>query len=505
MSSLVAPDGAELVVHNPATGERVGSVQRASAADVRNAAARARRAQPDWHKAGIHRRAKVLSRFHDLLFEREEEVLDTIQRETGKPRREALVELLTVAGTASYYLAHGSRHLAEESHSGATPFITGARVIRRPHGVTGFITPWNYPFILSIADALPALLAGNSVVIKPSEVTPLSADLGVRLLVHAGLDEDLVQLVHGEGPEVGEPLIAEVDYIGFTGSAATGRKIAVAAGERLIPHSLELGGKNPMVILERAPLDEAVDGLLTGAFYNSGQTCIAIERAYVHESIFDDFVERARRKVEGLRLGYSLAWDIDMGCMISREHADKVMSHVEEADSKGAEIVTGGDRRTDLGETFIAPTLLTGVDESMALCRQETFGPVVSLYPVSGAEEAVERANDSAYGLNASVWTGTDAVSQAIARRIDTGSVHINSSLLIYNSFDVPMGGVKQSGVGRRHGSEGIQRFTRTHSIVSSVTTGGGYEGILSKIDSPKRARMLSKAFKLTRRIPGLR
>ncbi len=495
----------ELVIHNPATGERAGSVTPSDRDDVRRAVAAARAAQPGWERLGIRRRAELLTRFHDLLFEREAEVLDTIQRESGKPRREALVELLTVAGTARYYLVHGEGHLAERDHPGATPFITGARVIRRPHGVAGFITPWNYPFILSIGDAIPALLAGNTAVIKPSEITPLSAELGVRLLHLAGFDDDVVQLVHGGGPEVGGALVEEVDYIGFTGSAATGRKIAVAAGERLIPYSLELGGKNPMIVLERAPIEPAVDGLVTGAFYNAGQTCIGIERVYVQESIFERFVERARERAREVRLGYSQEWEVDMGCLISDEHCAKVMGHIDDAIAGGATVVTGGRRRQDLGPTFVEPTLLTDVDPGMELHAEETFGPVVAIYPIVDEEEAVRRANDTAYGLNAALWTGLDGVSQSLARRIDAGSVHINSSLLVYNTFDVPMGGVKESGVGRRHGAEGIQRFTRTHSIVSSVTTAGGYEGLLSKIDSPGRARALSRAFKLMRRIPGLR
>lgn len=494
----------EITISNPATGEPVGAVVVSTPKDVEAAAARARRAQPAWEKLGVRKRRKVLERFHDLLFERQDEVFDTIQRESGKTRREALGELLIVAGTARYYMTHGEEHLAEESHSGASPFITGARVVHRPHGLVGFVTPWNYPFILSVGDALPALLAGNAVVVKPSELTPLSAELARRLLVKAGLDEDLFQLVHGGG-EVGGALIQEVDYIGFTGSSATGRKVAVAAAERLIPCSLELGGKNPMIVLDGAPLEEAVSGLVTGGFYNTGQTCIAVERVYVESSIFDRFVELAQRRVEGLKVGWSLDWDIDVGALISRDHTDRVMGHIEDAVAKGATVLTGGERLPDLGETFVAPTLLTDVEESMELCREETFGPVVALYPVADAQEAVARANDTAYGLNASVWTGSSKSSQALAQRIEAGSVGINSTLLIYSTFDVPMGGVKQSGIGRRHGSPGILRFTQAHSIVDSISKGGGYEGVLANITSESRARGLAKAFKLMRRIPGLR
>lgn len=501
-----SPDAPQdrLQVHNPATGETIGDLPIATPDDVQQAVARARAAQPAWDRLGPARRKRILTTFHDLLFEHRDRILDTIQQEGGKARREALGELLIVAGTARYYATHGERYLAEESHSGASPFITGARVLHRPHGVVGFITPWNYPFILSVGDALPALLAGNAVVVKPSEMTPLSAELARDLLIESGLDTDLFQLVHGRG-EVGAALIEHVDYIGFTGSVATGRKVGVAAAERMIPASLELGGKNPMIVLDGAPLDAAVDGLIGGAFYNTGQTCIAIERAYVERPLFDRFVAAARERTEGLKIGWGLGWDHDIGCLISADHLAKVRGHVDDAVAKGATVVTGGRALDELGPTYYAPTLLTDVDESMELCCDETFGPVVALYPVADAEEAIRRANDTPYGLNASVWSRDGSTSQRVAERIEAGSVNINSSLLIYATFDVPMGGVKQSGLGRRHGRPGLLRFTKTHSVVDSVTQAGGYEGILTKITSEDRARKLAKAFKLMRRIPGMR
>jgi len=496
--------GSQLIVENPATGHEVGSVRVTSPTEVADACRTARAAQRGWDAAGWRARRRVLTRFHDLLFERREEILDTIQSESGKTRREALGELLIVAGTARYYSAHGERHLASQRHSGASPGITGARVIYRPHGVVGFITPWNYPFILSIGDALPALLAGNAVVVKPSELTPLSAEVARTLLVDSGLDPALLHLVHGDG-SVGAALVEHVDYLGFTGSAATGRKVGMAAAERLIPSSLELGGKNPMIVLEGAPLDEAVRGLMSGAFYNTGQTCIAVERVYVERSIFDEFIDRARRRTESLEIGWSLDYDKDVGSLISAQHCDKVMRHVDGAIEGGATVVAGGRRLPDLGPAFVEPTLLTDVGESLELCREETFGPVVSLYPVDSGDEAVERANDTPYGLNASVWSRSTRRSRAVAERIDAGSIGINSTLLIYSSFDVPMGGVKQSGIGRRHGAPGIRRFTRTHSIVESIARGGGYEGVLTRITSGKRASALARAFRLMRRIPGLR
>jgi succinate-semialdehyde dehydrogenase / glutarate-semialdehyde dehydrogenase len=494
----------ELTVHNPATGEPVGAVPLAESADVAAAVAAARAAQQAWDAAGIEARRRVLAAFHDLLFERRDEVLDTIQAETGKIRREALGELLVVAGAARYYLTHGKRHLAAEEHAGASPFVTGARVLRRPHGVVGFISPWNYPFILSVGDALPALLAGNAAVVKPSELTPLSAELARDLLRRAGLDERLFQLVHGDGA-VGAELIEHVDYIGFTGSVATGRRVAEAAARRLIPASLELGGKNPMLVLEDAPLEATVAGLMQGGFYNTGQTCIAFERVYVARPIFDRFAALAARRTAGLRVGWSTGWDMDVGSLISTTHADKVMRHVEAATAGGAIVLSGGRRLPELGPAFVAPTLLSGVDASMEVCREETFGPVLALYPFTDVEEAVALANDSPYGLNASVWSADRRRAQAVASRLEAGSVAVNASLLIFATFDVPMGGVKLSGLGRRHGREGIVRFTRTHSIVDSTLRGGGYEGILTRLDSERRARRLAGLFRWMRHIPGLR
>ncbi len=378
------------------------------------------------------------------------------------------------------------------------PAVTSAEIVYKPHGVAGLITPWNYPFLLGIADALPALLAGNAVLIKPSELTPLSAVLARELLIASGLDSDLISLIHGPG-EVGAELIRHVDYVGFTGGTSTGRKVALAASERLIPYSLELGGKNPMIILEGASLDNAAGGLLAGAFSNSGQTCISIERVYVQESIFDEFARRVAEKASGLKIGWSKSWDIDMGSMISREHAEKVRSRIQRAVGNGARVLAGGRARDDLGVTFVEPTILTNATDSMPISREETFGPVVTLYPVASAEEAIRRANDSEFGLNASVWARGQTHAREIARQLDTGSAVINSTLLIYNSFDVPMGGVKLSGAGRRHAEHGILRYTEAQSIVSSIASGGGYDSMLMRVRSERMAKALVAALKIWR------
>jgi len=487
-------------VRNPATSQLVGKVDVATLDDVRAAASSGRESQRAWSLYTFARRASVIKRFHDLVLDQRNRILDTVQSETGKSRRDALAEVITVAGTSRYYLANGAEHLAPRRRRGAVPAITTAELIYKPHGVVGLITPWNYPFLLAIADAIPALLAGNAVVVKPSEVTPLSANLARDLLLECGLAPDLLTVLHGGG-DVGRELIRHVDYIGFTGGTETGRKVAVLASERLIPFSLELGGKNPMVVLEGASVDDAAAGLVTGAFSNSGQTCISVERAFVQESIYEEFLRRVVQKTTALRVGFSSSWDIDMGSMISADHAKRVMGRVERAVQDGARVEAGGRVRADLGPSFIEPTILTNVTDEMTISKEETFGPVVALYPVRSADEAIERANQSEFGLNASVWAGGRGRSEAIARRLETGSAVINSTLLIYNSFDVPMGGVKQSGIGRRHGEHGILRYTQAQSIVSSISRGGGYDSMLNRVKSERVAKAMAAVLKWWRKM----
>jgi succinate-semialdehyde dehydrogenase/glutarate-semialdehyde dehydrogenase len=487
-------------VHNPATAELVGSVRTAEIPDFRTAVSAAREAQGIWAALPLANRKAIVRRFHDLMLDQYDRILDVIQSETGKARRDAFAEVVSVAGTARYYLKHAAEHLTRRQRESAFPLITNAEVVYKPHGVVGLITPWNYPFLLVIGDAIPALLAGNAVMVKPSELTPLSADLGRQLFVDAGLDPRLLAIVHGTG-EAGAELIRHVDYVGFTGGTVTGRVVAAAAAERLLPFSLELGGKNPMIVLEGASLEDAASGLITGCFANSGQTCIAIERVYVQESVFAPFCKLVREKTAALKLGWSRQWDMDMGSLISSNHTQKVRCQVEQAAALGAKILLGGRPRADLGPAFMEPTVLTDVPFKADLFTQETFGPVVSLYPVRDAEDAIRQANESLYGLNASVWAGDSRRAEQIAQRLETGSTVINSTLLIYNSFDVPMGGVKLSGLGRRHGEQGILRYTQAQSVVSSIQSFGGYDSLLGWMDRPSRAAWLVKLLKLWRKL----
>lgn len=506
MEPTTAAPTPALEIANPATGERVGSVDATAPVELPAIADRARVAQERWAATPWRSRARVIARFHDLAIDRADEVLDTIQSESGKARRDALVELVTVAGTARYYLAHGRRHMADRSARGGVPVLTSARIAWHPHGLVGLITPWNFPFLLGVGDALPALLAGNAVLTKPSELTPLSTLLARDLLVEAGLEPDLFQPVIGAGPELGQPLIDQVDYVGFTGSTATGRIVARAAAERLIPCSLELGGKNPMLVMPGARLEDAVHGLVAGGFTNSGQTCISVERVYVHEQVWDEFVALARERVAALQVGWSTGFDADMGSLVSIDHAAKVREHIAEARAGGAEVLVGGEEPLPgLSPAFVAPTLVTGTQPSMRIHHEETFGPVVRLERVASAEEAIRRANDSDLGLNGSVWAGSGRRARRLARRLAVGTANVNSTLLIYNSFDVPMGGIRRSGIGRRHGAAGIQRYCRQQSIVGSFARGGGYEILLRLMTTPARSRLLLRVVRLWRRVPGLR
>jgi succinate-semialdehyde dehydrogenase/glutarate-semialdehyde dehydrogenase len=491
-------------VCNPATGERSGSVERTPIEEIAPLAAKARRAQKAWGRLSFASRAEVIRRFHDCVIDRSDAVLDTIQSETGKSRRDALAELVTVAGTARYYLAHGEGFLAPRRKRGAIPLLTHSSLEYRPHGLAGLIVPWNYPFLLSVGDAIPALLAGNAVLLKPSEVTPLSAVLGKTLLQESGLDPDLMGIAQG-GVDAGSEVIRQVDYVGFTGSSANGRKVAVAAAERLIPFSLELGGKNPMIVLKDAPLEQAADALLAGAFSNAGQTCIAVERIYVEAPVFDRFAQLVSDRTRALKLGWSRSFDTDVGSMIHAAHAAKVQDMIDTAVRGGALVLTGAKRRPDLGQTFVEPTVLAQVDRAAPIAVEETFGPVVSLHRVGSRDEAINLANDSRYGLNASVWAGGTASAMEIARRLEAGSVAINSTLMIYNAFDLPMGGVKQSGIGRRHGEHGILRYTQAQSIARSFEYGGGYDGMLKNIRSEKMAALMLKMVRLWRKLPGFR
>lgn len=449
----------------PFTGQVVGEVPTCSADDVAEAVRRARAAQSAWAQRPLAERCAVMQRYHDLMLDRQDAVLDVVQTETGKARISAFEELADVAMTARYYANTAARHLRPTKRQGALPGLTRVTELHHPKGVVGVISPWNYPLTLAVSDAIPALLAGNGIVLKPDAQTPFTALLAVELLLEAGLPRELLQVVTGAGRTLGTPMIDAVDYLMFTGSTATGRLIAEQCGRRLIGFSAELGGKNPMLVLADCDLKKTVEGAVRACFSNSGQLCISVERMYVEDGIYDRFVPAFVERVRAMRLAAGLAWDAEMGSLVSQDQLDTIRSHVDDAVAKGVTVLTGGRPRPDLGPLFYEPTVLEGVTDDMALARDETFGPVVALYRVRDADEAVRLANDTCYGLNASVWS-TPSRGAQVAARIQAGTVNVNEGYAAaWASHDAPMGGMKDSGVGRRHGREGILKYTEAQTV----------------------------------------
>jgi succinate-semialdehyde dehydrogenase / glutarate-semialdehyde dehydrogenase len=452
--------------HTPFTGEKLADLPEATPEDVATAFDRARKAQRAWAAKPVRERAAVLLRFHDLVLGRQNEVLDLIQLETGKTRLHAHEEVQAVSVAARHYGRRAGAYLRPKRHTGAIPVLTKVTELRHPRGVIGQIAPWNYPLELSVGDALPAFVAGNAVVMKPDTETALSALWARRLLIEAGLPQDVWQIVIGEGPVVGPAVVERGDYVSFTGSTRTGRGVAQQAAARLVGCSLELGGKNAMIVLPDADLDKAAAGAVRGSFSSAGQLCISIERLYVHESVADDFVERFVARTKGMKLGSALAFGADMGSLVSRQQLETVGRHVEEAVAKGAKVLAGGRARPDIGPLFHEPTILEGVESPMAVCSEETFGPLVSVYRFSDVDEAVELANATPYGLNSSVWGGNGRSAREVAARLRTGTVNVNEGYAAaYGSVQAPMGGMGDSGLGRRHGSEGILKYTEPQTV----------------------------------------
>ena len=505
LADLIAiPDAADRPTRSVVeafTGKELATVPVGTAQDAQDAIARARVAQKEWATRPVTERAAIFHRYRELVLENRDALMDMAQAETGKSRAAAQEEVLDISMTARHYARVAPKLLRPRRISGMLPGLTKTVVRYQPKGVVGVISPWNYPMTLAVSDAVAALLAGNAVVLKPDSQTPYCALACVDLLYQAGLPRDLFAVVPGPGSVVGTALVENTEYLMFTGSSATGQLLAEQAGRRLIGFSAELGGKNPMIVTAGANLREVTDAAVRACYSNSGQLCISIERIYVEESIAPEFTRMFGERVRNMKLGAGYDFGIEMGSLVSEAQVKAVSSHVDDAVVKGATVVAGGKARPDLGPLFYEPTVLTGVPEDAECYRDETFGPLVSIYPVADVDEAIERANDTEYGLNASVWAGTKAEGEAIAARIHAGTVNVDEGYApAWGSTGAPMGGMGVSGVGRRHGDDGLLKYTEPQTIATTrILNLGGPRGLSPKV----WAKIMPPFVKALQWIPG--
>ena len=481
-------------VRNPATSEKIAEIEVASAQEVIDALKRARDAQALWEKKDFSERATVLLQFRDLLIDRAEDVAQVLISETGKTQADVYGnELFYVCDAIGFWVKNAKKYLKLEKFRPHLMKTKRVESTYSTHGVVGIISPWNYPLVLTIGEAVPALMAGNAVIIKPSELTPLTARFTAGLGTEAGLPQNLLRVLVGYG-ETAEALIDHVDMVSFTGSVATGKKVLRRAAERLIPVSLELGGKDPMIVLRDANLERAANACVWGSLMNSGQTCTSIERVYVEEPIYDNFIQRVTGKVASLKQGGN-SDTADLGSMSSEGQVMKVEAHIEDAVQKGARILTGGRRNTKLVGLYFEPTVIADVRHNMRIMKEETFGPVIAVMKVSDPEEAIRLANDSRYGLGSSVFTKDREKGRQVAEKIQAGAVCINDSLVNFVIPEAPMGGIKESGLGRRHGAEGIRKYCRQKTIVTD-RLGLNSEFVWFPM-TPKKVNLLRKGLRL--------
>jgi len=485
-------------VENPATGKLITTVPVLGAEELAAMAARAREARPQWEAIGFEGRARVMRRAQKWMLDNADRVLDTVVSETGKTYEDAqLTDLGYTVSAFGFWAKEASKYLADERvPAWNNALLAGKKLVIRyaPVGVVGVIGPWNYPIVNSFGDCIPAMMAGNCVILKPSEVTPLSSLLMAEMMRECGLPEHVYQVATGDGA-TGAALIGEVDCVMFTGSTRTGQAVMKAAADALIPCYLELGGKDPMIVCADANLKRAANAAAFYSMNNGGQVCISVERCYVEAPVYDEFVRQVTDTVRSLRQGVPTAvGTVDVGAVTFPPQLDIVSEHVRDAVDKGAKVLTGGHPGTGPGRYF-EPTVLVDVDHSMKCMREETFGPTLPIMRIADAEEGVRLANDSSYGLQASVWTGDVQRGEQLARRIEAGVVSVNDVQVNYLALNLPMGGWKASGLGTRHGAAGIRKYTKVQSL---LMTRWGPKRELFMFPYTKRTTMLlRRAFKL--------
>lgn len=450
---------------NPATGETFGQITMTSAEEVRRAVSDMRAAARWWRNVSVPERARILNRFQEVMIDARDEISAVINQDTGKSRQDALIEVFMVADLLHQYCRRAADWLKPEPAPRGLYLFKQPYIERRPYGVVGVIAPWNYPFALAMPPTLAALLAGNTVVLKPSEVTGAVGVLLEQLFRRVPELAPFVRVIHGDG-QVGAAMVqAKPDFIFLTGSTPTGRAVMRAAAEHLIPVTCELGGKDPLIVLEDADVSAAARWAVWGAYFNTGQTCMSVERVYVVEEVYDEFVSEALRYTKELTYGYSPEKDNPhyFGPMSDPRQIKTIRRHLDDALAKGARLLHGGG----LHEMFVEPTVLVDVTHDMLLMQEETFGPLLPIMKVKDEDEAIRLANDSRFGLGASVWSNNLDRARRVARELDAGSVLINDTICQFAVPMLPFGGVKESGVGRIHGKEGLLQFTYSHAVLS--------------------------------------
>jgi len=466
-AEMTAESAPELLpVRNPITGETLAELPIMTPDEVRAAAERARAAQPEWEALGVKGRVKVLRRFSELMWTGRDRISEIIRSETGKAVGSAWSEVAVLDNMIHYYSLKAPKVLRPQKRKVTVPFAQRAKVIYKPYGVAGFLTPWNYPLQNGLVDAIAALFAGNAVLLKPSEIAPLSVIAAVDLMRQAGIPQNVAQVLTGDG-RTGAAMIDVVDYISLTGSTATGRKVALRAAERMIPYSLELGGKDPAVVLEDADLDVAASWCLVGAFENAGQVCVSTERLYVVDEVYEPFIAKLQEWAQKMTVSAENGFHVHMGSLTNTRELARAEAHLADALQRGAKVIAGGERRPDLGPLFFEPTVLVDVTPDMAIMQEETFGPLLPILRVKDADDAIRQANDSPYGLSACIFTKNIRRGEKLAEGVESGDVTINHPMFVFGTPDLPMGGWKDSGIGRRNGPEGLLRFVKPHAILS--------------------------------------